>query len=161
MASNSPKITIATLTNPSDPTSLACSSNSYAIPGASKIAALSLNQAGTTLYAADYDAQKIWGLFPPAFSTTAISIGTSASHDVADNQQSGALEAVYTASFQTNPPNDDGVENFSRTLSSLTNFLTLAQANAIGLTHPSGMLFDNLRRSVRDERRREHFRAGG
>lgn len=124
-------------------TLLSIGSGSVTITGGSQVAALALNQAGTTLYAADYGANKIFALDTATLVAAATgsgtiapaySVSTFASHDVAVD----ANGLVYTSHFQNGSL---GVQVYSATLAPLGNFISPASASAVGLTHPAGMLF--------------------
>jgi len=125
-----------------DPATLA-PIGSVTITGGASVAALALNQSGTLLYAADYGANKIFALDTVTLVAAApsngpvvptYSVSTLASHDVALD----ANDLVYTSHFQNGSL---GVQLYSPTLTPLGNFITPANASAVGLTRPAGMLF--------------------
>jgi len=119
---------------------------SFTISGAISIAALAINATGTVLFAADYDAGKIWAIDLPDGSgpcthAAPCSASTPASHDIAVGPDGNVYGTYfsYGASYgvQMCPWNST-----TNAFGACTTFIPYGSGGAPGLVHPGGLGFD-------------------
>ena len=94
----------------------------FIVPGASSIAALSVNALGTTLYAADYGANQLYSMDLNPLGSNLQTVASPYSHDVSV----GYSGYIYATQFFTPPPPPGGIEQYNpisleSRISSLTN----------------------------------------
>jgi hypothetical protein len=91
----------------------------FIVPGASSIAALSVNALGTTLYAADYGANQLYSMDLNPLGSNLQTVASRYSHDVSV----GYSGYIYATQFFTPPPPPGGIEQYNPDFTGAVNFI--------------------------------------